>query len=161
MIDFDLRDTLQAVLDTGRAEGAESGVGLRARLDPGVPTALSGDEHHLRLCLHLLLGHAVGSATDGEVELEISADVLSEDEAVLHFELRDGAPALIPDDGSVPAFATLTRDGGDPDLALWTHTAKQIAEELGVRSDPNEGNVYWFRVGVLLRPAQHPQELQR
>ncbi|GJM21773.1 MAG: hypothetical protein DHS20C15_16880 [Planctomycetota bacterium] len=159
MIDFDLRDTLQAVLDTGRAEGERNGVGLVARMQKGVPTALSGDEHRLRRSLHLLLGHAVATAgeSEGDVDLKISADVLSEDEAVLHFEVRDASPALIPEDGSVPSFATLSADG-NANLALWTHTAKCFAEELGVRSDPNEGNVYWFRVGVLLRSALSPQE---
>ena len=159
MIDFDLRDTLHAALEAGLADASAGAGALSVSLSPDVPVALTGDERALRRSLKLLLSHALRS---GGAELTIYADGFEPDLSVLSFEVRDRAPRELRS-AEVPDFGSLSASSDDADLVLWAHSTKLFAEELGVHADPEGGNLYWFRVGVVVRhPADaRPLELQR
>lgn len=160
MIDFDLRNTLEEALVEGVSLAREHDLHLEAKVDPSVPTQLTGDERSVRRALKLVVAHALRS---GSAELSVYADSLDPEFTVLSFEVHDAAQPLESQKTiGVPDFGSLSGDA-DSDLVLWAHSTKLFAEELGVLSDPEGGNVYWFRVAMGVRhPADNrPLEVQR
>jgi len=145
MIDFDLRQTMKAVLAQGRDEARCKDLTLKAFIEPEVPRGLSGNEACLRRSLHLLVGHAVGSTDHGEITASVRLLHRMDDEVAVRFEVADTAPCLLVE-GSETVFPGLqdARDPADVDLALWQQLVQLFADELGVSSGPDEGNTFWF-----------------
>lgn len=159
MIDFDLRSTLKEALEEGVELARERDLHLETKVDPSVPTQLTGDERSVRRALKLIVAHALRS---GSAELSVYADSLDPELSVLSFEVHDAAAPMARQGAGVPDFGSLSADA-DSDLVLWAHSTKLFAEELGVLSDPEGGNVYWFRVAMGVRHSadNRPLEVQR
>lgn len=146
MIDFDPRETLNAVVRQGRMEAAQRDIEVVSWMDPELPSGLLGDEARLRRALHLLVGHAVNATVAGTVGISIRIESRTADTARLVFEVTDSAPGLIADpDAGFPIAGDITREE-HVDLALWRQMVQLLADELGVKSGVESGNAIWFTV---------------
>jgi PAS domain S-box-containing protein len=71
-IAFDLDQPVRDVLALQAAAAAEKGIGLRARIDPGLPRRVVGDPQRLRQVLMNLADNAVKFTAAGAVEIRLA-----------------------------------------------------------------------------------------
>ena len=96
IIDFSVRDTLEAALKTLALRADEKGLELLCDIAPEVPETLRGDSGRLRQIILNLVGNAIKFTERGEVELKCVWTLRTDRYRVLHFEVSDtgiGIPA--------------------------------------------------------------------
>jgi len=168
-IDFDLRatidDAIALVAERAYAKGLELGCVVRAE----VPTMLRGDPGRLRQVLVNLVGNAIKFTERGEVVVTVSlasrADT-ARSSRLVRFEVADTGIGMTPEQCAklfqpfTQADGSMTRKYGGTGLGL--AICKQLAEamggQIGVRSMPGKGSVFWFTVQFELaadRPAEN------
>ncbi|MCU0573587.1 MAG: response regulator [Syntrophobacteraceae bacterium] len=151
------------------AEGAErKGIEIAYRLDDSLPEELMGDPTRLRQVLVNLVGNAVKFTENGEVIVSCGIEDLSDEAAVVRFEVRDSGcgiereqQALIFDAFS-QADSSMSRVHGGTGLGL--AISRQLCElmggAIGVESEPGRGAIFWFTVR-LRKPEAKPFEASR
>jgi signal transduction histidine kinase/DNA-binding NarL/FixJ family response regulator/PAS domain-containing protein len=87
-IDFDPRQTLEAVLDLHRIAAGEKGLDLRGSVAEDVPAALVGDPSRLRQILINLVGNAIKFTESGGVTVSVRPDAPADG-------LRPGDPVTV------------------------------------------------------------------
>src|ERR1700680_3207596 len=81
--DFNLRDSLEAILKTLALRADENGVELLCEIAPSVPDVVRGDSNRLRQVVVNLIGKSIQFTDRGEVALNI------------HVEAEEGAGGII------------------------------------------------------------------
>ena len=152
VIPFDLRSTIEDVVEV-LAEGATArGVELMCLIDPEAPIQLMGDPSRLRQIMTNLLGNAIKFTQDGEVEVRVER--LEQDAAttVLRFSVRDTGIG-IPEAAQAQLFdpftqadssTTRTFGGTGLGLAICRRLAELMDGDIGVDSTLGEGSTFWF-----------------
>ncbi len=152
VIPFDLRSTIEDVVEV-LAEGATAkGVELMCLIDPDAPLQLMGDPSRLRQIMTNLLGNAIKFTQEGEVEARVERIEQEGDTAVLRFSVRDTGIG-IPEDAQAQLFhpftqadssTTRTFGGTGLGLAISRRLAELMDGEIGVESVPGAGSTFWF-----------------
>jgi PAS domain S-box-containing protein len=153
-IDFDLRATLDDLIDILAMRAHEKRLELSCLVDPDVPSRVQGDPGRLRQILTNLVGNAVKFTSKGEVAVHVTLDQEDDATALVRFAVWDtgiGIPvgklgylfqAFTQVDGSI------TRKFGGTGLGL--SISRQLAElmngEIGVESEHGKGSTFWFTV---------------
>ena len=88
-VDFDLRETVEGVVDLMASRAAEKKLELTVLIHHDTPTLLMGDPGRLRQVLTNLVGNAIKFTPSGEVGLEIAAERVEVNQAELRFSVRD------------------------------------------------------------------------
>ncbi len=88
-IAFDLGEHLAQVLKALTLQAHKKGLDLTLSVSPEVPEQIVGDPARLRQVLFNLLGNAIKFTEHGTVRLETFVDSLRDDQARLHFMVRD------------------------------------------------------------------------
>jgi signal transduction histidine kinase/DNA-binding response OmpR family regulator/integral membrane sensor domain MASE1 len=86
LLDFNLRDCLEATLKTLALRGDEKGLELLCEIAPEVPAMVRGDSGRLRQIVVNLVGNAIKFTAQGEVALKVQ---LADEEGALHFIVSD------------------------------------------------------------------------
>src|ERR1700730_750826 len=73
--DFNLRDSLEAMLKTLALQADEKEVELLCEIAPSVPDVVQGDSNRLRQILVNLIGNAIKFTDHGEVALNVQVEV--------------------------------------------------------------------------------------
>ena len=150
-VEFDLHETISELIKFYSGPAQEKGLRLTFSIDELVPAALLGDPDRLRQILTNLVGNAIKFTSEGEVNVAVGLDNVSETIS-LRFEVKDtgiGVPlearnrifqAFSQADGST------TRKYGGTGLGLTI--VKRLVEmmngEVGVESEPGQGSNFWF-----------------
>ena len=150
-VEFDLHETISELIKFYSGPAQEKGLRLTSSIDELVPAALLGDPDRLRQILTNLVGNAIKFTAEGEVNVAVGLDNVSETIS-LRFEVKDtgiGVPlearnrifqAFSQADGST------TRKYGGTGLGLTI--VKRLVEmmngEVGVESEPGQGSNFWF-----------------
>ncbi len=153
-IDFDLRTTVEGVVDTLAHRASSKGVELAFMLQHQVPTHLRGDPGRLRQVLMNLGGNAVKFTFRGEVVIRVEVVEETDREEKLLFSVADTGIG-IPKDKQINIFESFvqvdgshTRKYGGTGLGL--SISKRLVElmggEIGVESEPGKGSRFWFSV---------------
>ncbi|MGA2025465.1 MAG: response regulator [Syntrophobacteraceae bacterium] len=173
-IDFDLRESVEEVMQLFAESAHQKGVELLCQLDEHVPIALQGDPGRLRQILTNLVGNAVKFTERGEIFVRVSALEKEEDYGRLCFEVHDTGIGIAPEirehifDAFSQADSTTTRKYGGTGLGL--AITKQLCEmmggEISVESTLNKGSIFRFTVRFktrsdpLQRAVAQPHDLK-
>jgi len=159
-IDFDIRETLEAILDLLGFKAQEKGLELVGLIDPNITTAVQGDPTRLRQILMNLVGNALKFTTKGEVVVKVHLEEESAKHVLLRFTITDTGIGLTPEGCSrlFHAFSqedsSTTRKYGGTGLGL--SISKKLTElmggTIGVNSELGQGSCFWFTICLGLQP---------
>jgi signal transduction histidine kinase len=159
--DFDLRVTVEQVLELAAKHATSKGLKLACRLQADLPMWVCGDSGHLRQVLTNLVGNAVKFTDRGEVVVHVTLTEETATDALFHFAVTDTGIGISHDAQSrlFQAFSqadgSMTRKYGGTGLGLVL--AKRLVElmggTIGVESTPGAGSTFWFTLRMQKRPA--------
>ena len=161
---FDLRTTVEQTTETMALRAHKKGLELLCHIPPQIPTALVGDPGRLRQVLVNLIGNAIKFTEQGDVVVQVDVETNREEEAVLHFTVRDtgiGVPGDKQDvifDAFRQVDGSTTRRYGGTGLGLTI--SKQLVELMGgriwVESRLGKGSTFHFttRLKKQARPRR-------
>jgi diguanylate cyclase (GGDEF)-like protein/PAS domain S-box-containing protein len=163
-VDFELEDAVEDVIALFAEPAYSKGLELFCLIGRDVPRWCQGDPMRLRQILSNLIGNAIKFTSAGEVSVRVGVTSRTESEAVLRFEIRDTGPGMTATqqldifNAFAQADTSTTRQFGGTGLGL--AIAKELCEmmggEIGVRSAPGEGSLFWFTARLSLPRTSAP-----
>lgn len=162
-----LREMLEACLDTVRAQASEKGLALDLAIGVGAPTMIQADEERLCHVLLILLDNAIGNTSRGKVSLialpgSCSAGTPVDGNApvvagsFLELQVADSGRALSPEDRGkiLQLFSRLEKAnrgvGSGVRLSLAAHLCTAMGGSLHVESDGSRGTTFVVRLPLGL-----------
>jgi signal transduction histidine kinase/CheY-like chemotaxis protein/HPt (histidine-containing phosphotransfer) domain-containing protein len=167
VLDFDVRTTLEDVVDMLAVPAQNKGLELSCLAYPDVPSLVRGDPGRLRQILLNLGGNAIKFTEQGEVHIRVQLAREDSTHVTLRFEVTDTGIG-IPEDRMDRLFrsfsqvdASITRKYGGTGLGL--AISRQLAEmmggEIGVTSGLGEGSTFWFTAVLEKQPGARDVEV--
>ncbi|MEZ4524315.1 MAG: AAA family ATPase [Desulfobacterales bacterium] len=158
--DFSLRDILESAVRILRPKAEEKGLRVTHRLDPNLPSHVSGDPVRVRQILLNFLNNAVKFTKKGDIAVRVLAEDQTETHCTVRFEVADtgaGIPEKLRNRMFQPfsqADSSTTRKYGGTGLGL--AISRQIAELMGgtVSFESEEGRGSTFRFTARMRKAE-------
>ena len=166
IIDFDLRITIEEVVDLLSVKAIEKGIMFRASVHHEVPSALKGDPGRLRQVLINLAGNAIKFTETGHVFIEVRSEGETDRNVDLRFEVIDTGIG-IPEDkrellfqsfSQVDASTTRKYGGTGLGLAISKRIVEMMGGAIGVESTFGKGSTFWFTVSLK---KQSEEEMAR
>jgi PAS domain S-box-containing protein len=166
VIEFDLHQTVAAMLNVLGVRAAAKNLKLSCHLDPAVPARVLGDPIRLRQILVNLTGNAIKFTESGEVIIRVERAAESGEQVELHFSVKDTGIG-IPRNKQQHVFnafsqadSSLTRTFGGTGLGLTIST--QLVERMGGRiwleSEPGLGSTFHFTVRLGIAPVRSEEK---
>ena len=154
--DFDLRSAVNESCQLLTKAAEDKGLKIGHRLDPDVPSVVTGDRARLRQVLLNLLSNAVKFTADGEIAVHVRK--LGDDK--LYFAVSDSGIGIDGDrtsslfDPFVQADQSTTREYGGTGLglAISTRLVELLGGEIGAESRDAGGSVFWFTATLPAPP---------
>ncbi len=150
---FDLRRSLEEVLDLISPKAFEKGLDLLLDYDQSAPETIEGDVTRLRQIVVNLLSNAIKFTSTGQVSLSVKA-ITTDQPATLQFAVKDSGIGIPADrmDRLFKSFSQVdtstTRKYGGTGLGL--AISKQLSELMGgsmwVESVDGEGSTFFFTI---------------
>jgi CheY-like chemotaxis protein/HPt (histidine-containing phosphotransfer) domain-containing protein len=149
---FSLRDTVEEAVKLFAPRAHQKRLELACHILPEVPDGLVGDAGRLRQVLVNLVGNAVKFTDAGDVVVEVTAERVTADEAVLRFSVSDTGIGISPDaqrrifGAFVQADASTTRRFGGTGLGLTisAHLVEMMGGRIWVTSEEAHGSRFQF-----------------
>jgi two-component system sensor histidine kinase RpfC len=157
--EFDLHELVNSTTRMVDPMARDKQLRVTVNISPEVPYLLVGDPHHLREILLNLLSNAVKFTNTGYVAVEVRLTDKDEQDALIHFEIRDTGIGIAPEaleriweSFSQEDTDTTRRYGG---TGLGTTIAKQLVELMGgnidVASLKGRGTAVWFSLPLRMQ----------
>ncbi|MCP5106900.1 MAG: response regulator, partial [bacterium] len=151
-LDFDLRTTLQDLVDLLSIKIKRKGLDLTYRIAPDVYALLKGDPGRLRQVLTNLIGNAIKFTPKGKVSLEVKLDQETETHVTIGFAVSDNGIGIPKNrlnnlfDKFTQVDASMSRKYGGTGLglAISKQICKLMGGRIGVESDVGKGSTFWF-----------------
>jgi PAS domain S-box-containing protein len=152
MIDFNVRDHLEATLKTLAFRSDEKGLELLCEVAPEVPEMARGDSNRLRQIVVNLVGNAIKFTDGGEVALKVRVDTQDGTDRIFHFVVSDtgvGIPSekqkLIFEPFSQADTSTTRKYGGTGlGLTISTRLVGMMGGTMWVESEMGRGSQFHF-----------------
>ncbi len=162
LIDFDVRETAEAVGELFGARAHEKGLELVVDVGGDLPPCVHGDPTRVRQVLTNLIANAVKFTATGEIVLSVRSEPGEGGEAQVRFEVRDTGIGIAPDalprlfESFTQADSSTTRrfGGSGLGLAICKRLTERMGGEIGAASQPGAGSTFWFT--LLLSEAREP-----
>ncbi len=162
ILDFDLRVTMEDMVDMLASVADEKGLELGCLIDQEVPHLLSGDPGRLRQILNNLVGNGIKFTEKGEVSIHISLEEESDTKTKLRCAVSDtgiGIPRDRIDDlfqsfTQVDASTTRRFGGSGLGLAISKKLVEMMGGRIGMESEPGKGTTVWFTAVFGKQPAE-------
>ncbi|CAN2043073.1 two-component system, sensor histidine kinase and response regulator [Candidatus Magnetomoraceae bacterium gMMP-13] len=154
IINFDLRITVEGIIDTMDLKASKKGLNLKCSIDPDIPSLLRGDPGRLRQCIINLIDNAIKFTKEGDVIINISLVKELNNHVSLCFSFIDTGIG-IPKDKTDCIFesffqidSSMTRNygGSGLGLAITKKLVNLMDGAIGVESEPSKGSKFWFIV---------------
>ena len=174
-LDFNLRGTVEDVVDTLSVRAHEKELNLACMIHGEVPSLLQGDPGRLRQVLLNLAGNAVKFTNTGEVIIHVALEEQKGNQVKLHFAITDTGIGIEKEklgslfDAFTQADASTTRKYGGTGLGLTIsrRLVKMMGGAIGVSSVLNKGSTFWFTAWLEMQAVQtestrfFPSEIER
>jgi PAS domain S-box-containing protein len=152
VIDFNVRDHLEATLKTLAFRGDEKGLELMCEVAPEVPEMVRGDSNRLRQIVVNLVGNAIKFTDEGEVALKVRVDSEEGSERILHFTVSDTGAGIPPEKLKLifepfsQADTSTTRKYGGTGLGLSisVRLVEMMSGKIWVESEVGRGSEFHF-----------------
>ena len=158
-IEFSPSKAIEEVVGLLSGPARKKGLDLVCWLSPDVPRIMRGDPVRFRQVVTNLLGNAVKFTDQGRVSVRVDLAEGSESEALLRVEVQDTGIGIRPDRrdklfrsfSQVDASTTRKFGGTGLGLAISRQLVELMGGEIGVKSEPGVGSVFWFttRLGEI------------
>ena len=173
MIDFEdrtfsIESLINEVLEITSYRCQNSKVQLEKRIDPKIPSAVSGDKYRLNQILLNLLSNAVKFTPHGKIELKIDVEQESKEDILLKFTVKDTGIGIPKDkiktifEGFTQASSDTTRKYGGTGLGLTI--VKSLVElqkgKVSVKSQEDVGSEFSFTIPFRKVSKRHDQDNQ-
>ena len=160
IIDFDLRTTVDEVVDLLAERASSKGLSLACLVHADVPEALRGDPGRIRQILLNLVGNAIKFTEQGEVVVSVTLGHHTETEATVRFEVQDTGIGLSPDAqrylfqpfSQTDSSTTRKYGGTGLGLAICKQLTELMGGQIGVDSRLGDGSTFWFTVQLSIQP---------
>ena len=164
-IEFDLRTTLDQVMEQLAWQAHEKGLELALDVRPEAPETVLGDPTRLRQILMNLVGNAIKFTARGEVVVLVEVEPRSGDQQLLHVTVNDtgiGIPKEwhkgIFESFSQADSSTTRRFGGTGlGLTISSRLAQMMSGQMWVESEPGKGSQFHFTAVLGVQDQVHPQ----
>lgn len=153
---LDLHKVLEDISSLFAAQLIEKSLELKIELEKSVPGVVLGDSLRLSQVLNNLVGNSVKFTNQGQINIKVSSESLSEDELLLKFAVQDTGIGLPPEkiDSLFNAFTqadnSITRKYGGTGLglAICRKLVTLMGGEIGVISEEGHGATFSFTIKV-------------
>lgn len=173
-IDFDLRSTIESVLELLAKPAHSKNLELVGLVCATAPSAVRGDPGRLRQILNNLIGNAIKFTEQGEVVIQVALIADSNEHVLIRFDVSDTGVGISPEAQSrlfqsfSQADGSTTRKYGGTGLglAICKRLVEMMGGEIGVDSDSGRGSRFWFTVRLekqavcATSPEEPPKELR-
>jgi len=159
-LDFDLRTTMEDIVEMLAVKAHEKGLELTCMVEPEVPSLLRGDPGRLRQIVVNLAGNAMKFTHEGEVAIRIGLERATDTHVTPRFAIRDtgiGIPAerqsiLFTMFSQVDGSTTRKYGGTGLGLAISKQLAEKMGGRIGVESEQGKGSTFWFTAEFARQP---------
>ncbi|MBR0568747.1 response regulator [Azoarcus sp. L1K30] len=159
-IDFQLSKVVGDLLELFGVLADQRGLSITAEIADDVPDWINGDPQRLRQILINLIGNALKFTETGGVQLRVTRQQGSGDGETLCFEVSDTGIGI--DEAAIPglfesftqADSSITRKHGGTGLglAICRSLVALMDGQIGVRSEPGRGSIFWFTADFTIAP---------
>ncbi|HEY1014687.1 MAG TPA: ATP-binding protein [Herpetosiphonaceae bacterium] len=157
--EVDVRSLIDTVRDTLRPLAGGKGIQIAADVDPQLGTVFI-DTGKVKQILYNYLSNALKFTPEGGV---VKIRAIVEDEAFFRLEVEDTGIGIAPEDlgrlftefQQLNAGTAKTHQGTGLGLALTKRVTEAHGGAIGVRSQPEEGSLFWARLPRVLVDARH------
>jgi signal transduction histidine kinase/CheY-like chemotaxis protein len=154
--DFDLRTSIEEVLDIFGGKAAKAGLDLVYEIDNNTPSKVIGDSTRLKQVLSNLVSNAVKFTHRGEVFIGIHLLSTEEDQIELGFVVRDTGIGIPPEKierlfkafSQVDSSTTRKYGGTGLGLVICEKIIKLMDGHISVESTPGRGTIFSFTIKV-------------
>lgn len=161
VMEFNLRDCLDAALRTVTVRADEKGLELLCEVAPDIPEIVKGDPSRLRQVVVNLVGNAIKFTSEGEVALKVQVEGRNGHDLNLHFTVSDtgiGIPLekqKLIFEPFTQADASTTRSYGGTGLGLTisTRLVEMMRGKIWVESQVGRGAQFHFTVILKVADA--------
>jgi PAS domain S-box-containing protein len=160
-LDFDLIETVEGTFEMLGEAAYGKGIELVCEISSSVEPRLRGDPGRLRQVLTNLVNNAIKFTEKGDVVLRVTKESEKAGLVELRFEVQDSGIGILDQHQTAlfqpftQADYSSTRKYGGTGLGL--AIAKQLVEmmhgQIGVKSAPGTGSVFWFTALFEKQPA--------
>ena len=160
-MEFDLRDTVEEVLDLVRDQAQAKGLRLTSTILSTCPDLLVGDPYWLRKILGHLLGNAVQFTQQGEIALRVSAAPLGEGRVEVQFDIKDTGSGIAQEDQAC-LLAASPPSRGSPSgtfrgtglgLPVVIRLVRLMGGTVGLDSEVGRGSTFWVKLPLSIGSA--------
>ncbi|WP_162343786.1 response regulator [Cyclobacterium salsum] len=159
--DFNLRSSIEDVLDLFSRQASKKGIDLLYQLPDGIPSHLWADGMRLKQVLMNLVNNAIKFTSQGEVFVDIEVAAKEGKDWRLTFKVKDsgiGIPAdkisrLFKSFSQVDASTTRKYGGTGLGLAICHHLVTLMEGEIGVESNEGKGSMFYFTLPMKASKA--------
>jgi len=169
IVAFDLHDTLAGIVSLFQSPAQEKGLEVGLSMEDTLPRWIKGDPLRIRQIVTNLVGNAVKFTESGRVDVALSATG-GPRERVLRIEVMDTGIGISAEaqkqlfERFEQADSSITRRFGGTGLglAICKELVQLMGGEIGLRSEPGAGSVFWVTIPVeIAEPADaQPCETQ-
>ncbi len=151
---FDLLALLGTVEQSFQEEAEHKGLILVREIDHALPQRLHGDAHRFRQIIRNLLSNAVKFSHEGCITIRLKQQSCTRQEVQLRLEIEDSGPGIRSEDQR--RIFELFEQGDNSSsrkfggtglgLPLVRHLVDLMGGQVGVKSDPGHGSLFWVNL---------------
>ena len=167
-IDFDLRSTVEEVVDMLAIKAQDKGLEYAFLVEPEVPSLVRGDPGRLRQVLLNLTNNALKFTEKGEIAIFVALAGETGTHLIVRFTVEDTGPGIPADRmgrlfksfSQVDASTTRRYGGTGLGLAISKQLVEMMGGEIGVESREGAGSTFFFTVILQKQPGKPEPEVE-